>query len=188
MQIILLRHGRPEPPHNDRLNARSISHWVSLYNMAGLAAGDEPPVQALEMANQCRSVICSDLPRSIESAGALGFSGDTHGDPLFREAELPGLNFPSPRLPPGVWVVTARILWFLGYCPNCESLDDARQRARSCAVRLAEAAADEGPLLFVGHGILNKMIGHNLLSAGWSGPRQPGHRYWEFGKYELPGK
>jgi len=72
MQIILLRHGKPDVPEHGKLSAAEIHQWVESYNSAGIAAQHKPSKQAIEVANRCSTVVCSDLPRSVESAHALG--------------------------------------------------------------------------------------------------------------------
>jgi len=35
----------------------------------------------------------------------------------------------------------------------------------------------------MGHGIMNALIGKELIRSGWAGPKRPSHRYWHFGVY-----
>lgn len=39
-------------------------------------------------------------------------------------------------------------------------------------------------VLFVGHGIFNRLLAKELKSLGWCGPSNPGSKYWSFGVYE----
>jgi broad specificity phosphatase PhoE len=58
-------------------------------------------------------------------------------------------------------------------------------RATSAARRLVELSRNSAPVLFVGHGLINRLIAQELLLSGWKGPKSPGHHYWDFALYEL---
>ncbi|RDH90148.1 MAG: hypothetical protein DIZ77_14085 [endosymbiont of Seepiophila jonesi] len=143
-----------------------------------------PSVKAVEIAVGCNAVVCSDLPRSIESAEMLGVEVVDFEASIFREMELPSANWPSPKLPLNVWAVLFRVLWFLGYSSNGESLREARLRALSGASRLEAIAEKHGSVILIGHGFLNRSIAKALLKSGWAGPLDPGKNYWGFGVYE----
>lgn len=185
MRIVLLRHGEPDVPSPGKLKASEIPRWIELYNAAGLKIGHRPSREAIEIANDCNAIVCSDLPRSVESARALGVKKVNHIESVFREMALPYARFPSPRLSPYMWLVLFRALWFLGYSANGESLHEARLRASNGANRLTAIAEHSGSVLLVGHGITNRFIATELLSSGWKGPGDPGKRYWEYGVYQY---
>jgi broad specificity phosphatase PhoE len=185
MQIVLLRHGKPDFRKHGNLSASEFHEWVESYNLAGLMALNKPSKKTIEIANGCNIVVCSDLPRSIESAHALEVNKIDLVESLFREIELPHGSFPSPKLPPNVWVVLFRILCVLGYSSNGESLRAAKLRASKGANKLKEIAENNSSVLFVGHGFVNRLIAKELLSSGWQGPTSPGKQFWEFGVYEY---
>lgn len=147
-------------------------------------AQHKPSQQAVEVANSCITVVCSDLPRSVESAHVLGVNVDFI-ESMFREIELPHGSFPSPRLPPKFWMALFRLLCFFGYSSNGESLREAKLRASKGTQRLKEIAANNGSVLLVGHGFVNRFIAKELVSNGWQGPANPGRQFWEFGVYEY---
>lgn len=184
MEIVLLRHGRPRIDTRRRLSAAEFGLWLHAYDAAGLDAAGPPPPGALAQAESCNFALCSDLPRAIESAGALGRMA--RRDTLFRELGMPRANWRFPRLPPGAWAVLFRLLWLAGYAPATESFGEARERARACAVRLAELAAEHGKVLFVGHGALNWLIAGHLGRMGWAGPPRPSGSHWAFSIYRYP--
>ena len=140
---------------------------------------------AIEVAKSCNIVVCSDLPRSVESARALGVNEIDFIESMFREMELPHGSFPSPKLSPNIWAAFFRLLWFFGYSSNGESLREAKSRASKGANRLKEIAANNGSVLLVGHGFVNRFIANELVSNGWQGPANPGKQFWEFGVYEY---
>jgi len=185
MRIVLLRHGKPDVPEFGKLSACEIHLWIKSYNAAGLKTDHSPSRKAVEMAKLCNTIVCSDLPRSVESARALGVEKTSHVEPMFREMGLPYASFPSPKFSPSIWAALFRVLWFFGYASNSESLREARVRAAKGASRLKELAARNGSVLLVGHGFVNKFIAKELLSNGWHGPASPGKKYWEFGVYEY---
>ena len=183
MRIVLLRHGKPDVPEHGKLKVNEIHQWIESYNSAGLSIEHRPSREAIEIANNCNAIVCSNLPRSVESARALGLREVIYIESLFREMGLPYASFPSPRLSPNIWVTFFRVLWFLGFSSNGESLREARLRASTGASRLKEIAANTGSVLLVGHGFVNRFIAKELLSSGWQGPSSPGRKYWEFGVY-----
>ena len=185
MQIVLLRHGKPDVPEHGKLRAAEIHQWVESYNSAGIATQHKPSKQAIEVANSCNTVVCSNLPRSVESAHALGVKEIDFIESIFREIELPHGSFPSPKLSPTFWVTLFRILCFFGYTSNGESLREAKLRASKGTSRLEEIADNSGSVLLVGHGFVNRLIAKALLSNGWQGPVNSGKQFWEFGVYDY---
>jgi len=183
VKIVLLRHGKPEVENSGDLSAAGFGQWITAYNEAGIDIDHAPPRQALAQAKACSVVVCSHLPRSIESAWALGVTNIEVQDALFRECDMPYADWHYPRLSVPGWSSVFRILQLMGYSSNAESFREARQRAYSCALRLSALAANYESVLFVGHGLLNWLLAGNLLRMGWVGPRSIGRRYWDYGVY-----
>lgn len=168
-----------------KVKAYEMNKWIECYNSAGIDQTLLPPAHATEMASNCNAIVCSDLPRSVESANALKAKAGNVilSDAIFREMDLPYTNWNTLRLPSAIWVALFRILWFLGFSPRCESYYSARLRAITGAQRLKELAAEHESVLLIGHGLLNRFLAKELLSTGWQGPTSPGNQYWEFGVY-----
>ncbi len=183
MEIVLLRHGKPDFEFTRPVKARELGTLITSYNSCGIKG--EPPVNAVERARQCNAVVCSDLPRSIESANALGIETVHLSDSLFREAELPYSRFGLVPIPPQIWAVVFRMLWFFGFSANGESLATARKRAAVGARKLVEISRAQGSVLFIGHGFINRFIAKELLAHGWAGPTNPGKDFWEYGVYRY---
>ncbi len=180
MEIVLMRHGKPKIETRVRVCASEFTVFVGEYDAAGIDPAHEPPGTLIEQAGRCRFVLCSSLRRSRESALALGVTAIDACDPMFREMELPCADWRFPRLSAMAWIGIFRILWLFGYCPGSESFEEARQRARRCAERLTEYAAQHGSVLFVGHGALNWFIARDLKRMGWSGFGTSPQRHWGF--------
>ncbi|HEY0635293.1 MAG TPA: histidine phosphatase family protein [Gammaproteobacteria bacterium] len=188
MNIILLRHGKPQVETALRLTPAELADWVANYNGAAIDPLHAPSKTAMQLAEASRFVVCSDLRRSRESAHMLGIERIDVCEAAFRELELPYTRWHFPRLPLLTWAVLFRLLWLLGFSVNGESLTSSRRRARQCAEQLAAWAASHGTVLFVGHGSLNWFIARHLRKMGWSGPARSPRSYWEFAVYHHEAK
>jgi broad specificity phosphatase PhoE len=184
MKIVILRHGKPVIPSLGKLSASAFSEWVDKYNAAGLCPTSQPTNHAMKRADDCNAVVCSALPRSVESAKAFNNKGFFLSDPIFNEAGLPVANWQTMKLSPKTWAVVFRLLWLLGYSRNSESFKDAKSRASEAVERLSEIAQRYESVLLVGHGVYNRILANELRRHGWLGPKNPGSRYWAFGVYE----
>lgn len=185
MQIVLLRHGKPIIKKDASLNAAEFGLWVEKYNTAGIDNDFKPPQLAIDQAVRCTFTVCSNLPRSLESAKALGVENIGVCEAMFREMDMPYAKWRSPKLSSSVWSVFFRLIWALGYSANSESFSAAKGRARDCAERLADLASTHGTVLFVGHGSLNWFIAKHLKDMGWSGSDKSPRKYWEFSVYRY---
>jgi broad specificity phosphatase PhoE len=173
----------PRIDRDRRLTPGEFGRWIAEYNAAGIDMAYRPPPPALQQAAGSAFVVCSDLPRSLESAEALGVANIGQCDSMFREMDMPYARSHFPRLPLPAWMVIFRLMWITGYSAHAESFANAKQRARRCADRLVELASAHGSVLLVGHGSLNWFVARHLQDTGWSGPRNTPRRYWEFGVY-----
>lgn len=173
----------PNVDSDSQVTAADFGRWVERYNASGIHPDCRPPQLAVEQAGQCSFTVCSNLPRSLESAKLLGIKSIDLCDAEFREMDMPFANWRSPRIPVRIWSVFFRLIWALGYSANAESFKAAKERARHCANRLADLASTHGTVLFVGHGSLNWFIARCLKGMEWSCPRKPPRKYWEFGVY-----
>ena len=184
MEIIILRHGKPIIPSLSKISPLEFSEWVNTYNSAGLSPSSKPTVDVINISKKCNAFVCSELPRSIESANALEINEITLKSALFNEAGLPVSNLRFPLLSPKAWAVIFRILWVFGYSKNSESFSEAKVRAAESADKLKELAYEKSVVLFVGHGVYNRMIAKELNASGWSGPKNPGTKHWSYGVYK----
>lgn len=69
-----MRHGKPRVTREARLNGVAFGEWIARYNAAGIADGTSAPQEAITQTNQNALTVCSDLPRSLDSAKALRIS------------------------------------------------------------------------------------------------------------------
>ncbi|MDD2761219.1 MAG: histidine phosphatase family protein [Methylomonas sp.] len=185
MQIILIRHGQPAVELSGMARGRDLSAIAKAYDASGIV--DRPPPETMAELRHLNCMACSDLPRSVESAHALGFAGLPAADRLFREAALPHFARGSIALPVTVWVSVYRLLWLAGFARNGKSYTAAKARAGQAANRLIGLAKTHGNVVLVGHGLMNYLIAQQLRANGWQGPAKPGKRFWEYGVYECSG-
>jgi broad specificity phosphatase PhoE len=181
-----MRHGKPKIENSFRLNAEEFGVWVREYNTSGIDIECQPPQLAIEQADQCDIAVCSNLPRSLESAKALGIERVGICDPMFREMEMPYSGWDFPRLSVAVWSVFFRLVWALGFSENAESFKSARKRAQLCAEQLNDLASIHGIVLFIGHGSLNWFIAKYLKRMGWLCSENSPGNYWEYRVYSHP--
>lgn len=79
-----------------------------------------------------------------------------------------------------------RCLWFSGYSDRCESLNNAKQRAKKAAEKLVDYAQEHQSVAFVGHGFINLLIAKELQKSGWKGKRKTGSKHWNCTTYYFP--
>ncbi|ANF57104.1 histidine phosphatase family protein [Halotalea alkalilenta] len=185
-RIVLMRHGEPEARFDQRIPAAELRQWVARYHRAGLKSHSHCS-DAQAVADDCVAVVCSDLPRAMESVQRLKrCDALVLSDPALREIEFPHGpgRWPTPALPPAAWLALFRVLWLFGYRGNAESLGEARRRARHGANTLAQLSERHDSVLFVGHAMFNVLVARSLLKQGWRGPRRPGSRHWRYAIYE----
>lgn len=184
MEIVVVRHGRPKNLDSRKVvNALEFGQWVDSYSNTGLDNSHPPPVATVSKANSCQYVVCSDLPRAIESVAVLVAGRAIEQDPLFRECEMPYMRWRGLKLPVAVWSIVFRLLHIFGYSREVESFKKARARANHCAARLNSLAQEHESVLLVGHGTLNWLISRKLIQGGWSTQRRASGGYWSYGVF-----
>ncbi len=185
MKITLLRHGKPDFKIPKRTSSKEIVNAIKGYDKAGIAADSLPPASSIDMANNVKVIICSHLPRSLESARKLTQQPVYLSDALFREANLPSSNGSFPKLPSTLWLIIFRLLWLFGYAKNGESMVITRQRARQATEKLVELAQQHQHVLLVGHGVFNYLIAKELTKTGWKSSKKSPRKHWEYTTYEI---
>ncbi|QXI48815.1 MULTISPECIES: histidine phosphatase family protein [Pseudomonas] len=174
-EIILMRHGQPALVAGKKVSARDMQGWIDGYDRAGIT--DQPvPAASLQLATRARVIVSSTAPRALSSLQALGLA-PSHVDALFCEAQLPFGQWRLPRLSPFTWAFILRLLWLCGYSRDVETVSAARLRASIAAQRLLSLAS-EGPVMLLGHGLMNRMIARQLMAQGWTRRSHNGSHYW----------
>jgi broad specificity phosphatase PhoE len=162
-----------------------MGDWIRAYNASPLSELSKPALALQQLAQDCKFIVCSDLSRSIESAERIGKDKILLKSPQFSEAGLPYSNRVALRLPPLVWAAIFRVLWLLGYASNAESYGSAKIRAKQALSELVQLSKEYGHIMYIGHGIFNRLIVKELLKNGWRGSKRPSREYWGFTNYET---
>lgn len=180
MEIILLRHGKPEVELTGFLNANQLKQLVHSYLQSGI---QDLPAEKIKEHFNTHYVVCSDLPRSIESVKKAGLNKAHLSEALFRETDIPHFDKSFLKLPVTAWLIILRIMWLFGFKKNGESFSEAKNRAKDAAIRLIDLAKENKKVILVGHGLMNRLIAKQLLVNEWQERDKSGKRYWESIKY-----
>ena len=186
MQITLMRHGKPVLAPHGWVAGHEMGNWIAQYDRSGIAAdaANAIPASSLQAARDATLVITSTLARAQSSAHALGHA-TPEVDALFCEARLPYPLMRMPSLPPHAWAAVLRLGWLCGYTRGADSVAAVRTRSRAATARLVARATD-GPVLLVGHGVMNRFIARELTAAGWRAETAHGARHWGSIRFRSP--
>jgi broad specificity phosphatase PhoE len=184
VRIVLVRHGRPAGVETIAIPGRSVGEWVRDYDRVGIDGDAAPPQRSRQLSAAANVIVASDLRRARESAASLAGTRTVDLDSDLREAPLPASLGTSLKLPPGVWIVIARLAWLLNLGGASESLAETRMRAARMADRLIARAAEHGSVMAVGHGMFNRFVARELRRLGWRGPRAMPGGYWSAAEFE----
>lgn len=185
MEILLIRHGKSELVQKGAITLREFEKWIDNYDFHGICEDSICPPETLRKATAVQLILTSDLNRSIESAKLINPKKKVIVSSLFRETELPTgfMNGMHIKLKPGFWAVLLRVLWFMGYSKECESLKEARIRAKKAAQQLIGYSGEFQSVALIGHGFFNMLIAKELRKKGWKGGRKLGAKHWNCVSY-----
>jgi len=184
MEIILMRHGKPAFTGSAKVTSREMSNWIAEYDLSD--TGEDIPLESSKsLAFSASRIISSPLPRALSSLRALGLEPDVI-DKVFREAGLPVFHMPGFRFSPTVWAAFFRVMWLCGISHNVERVGIAKRRAIQAAdILVAFAKGCDGPVLLMGHGVMNRLIARELRSLGFKEYCCQGNGYWNASIYRL---
>ena len=184
MKIVVMRHGKPrldlEVIKSSKMASSSLGEIVERYELTELDKSFPPDDDAVNISKVCVSSLSSDLPRAVSSIEILGLSEVNCDDSLFRESALPYLELDSPRLSFFTWAIIFRIAWFFGFSKNGESIRKAKNRASQGVDKLENVVRKECTLLFMGHGIINRLIIIELKRRKWKVREKTAEKYWSY--------
>ena len=179
-----MRHGKPAFIASEKIESREMCNWIARYDLSDTGE-DTPPDSSKSLAVSASRIISSPLPRALSSLRALGLKPDVI-DEAFREADLPVFHLPGLRLSPIVWAAIFRVMWLCGLSRNAERMGKAKQRAAQAANNLVGLAnASDGPVLLMGHGVMNQLIARELRSLGFKECCIQGNSYWNASIYRF---
>ncbi len=185
MEIIIVRHGKPNLSQTEWIRPLQMQAWIASYNQAEVLL-ESIPADTLAKAKLSKIIVSSTLLRSVQSAQMLNEGKPQLSEAVFCEAELPYNNWHMLKLPVAIWAAIFRLAWFCGYSAHAESLSQAKHRANVAAKRLIALAQENEIVFFVGHGIFNRLIHKELLALGWLTKEKPAAAYWQFARYFSP--
>ncbi|NOX75240.1 MAG: histidine phosphatase family protein [Gammaproteobacteria bacterium] len=184
MKIVIQRHGEPDIGEWGKISSTEMTKWINCYNESGVVIDNHPCSKSLAHAKNS-FVVCSTLERSRHSVELL--KADKYiADSSFCEAELPVVNFPLLKISPHAWSIVFRVFWFLGLSNDVESKKEIIARVKVATKMLENFAEEHENVLLVGHGIMNRLIGRELIQRRWHGEEAPngkkyhGYSYWEY--------
>ena len=181
--IVTVRHGRPDMDRSIRLTSAEYEQWWADYTRSGLAPGEEPAAELVELGSGATHRLSSGLKRAIETAEAVSPGEGFESFDLFNEAPLPRPPVPLIKLKPMTWGFVSRVFWFVGYSRGGESHFQAIGRARRAANMLADEATKGSNVLLCAHGYFNWMINVALRMKGWQRTYNGGHSFWAWREY-----
>ena len=176
-RIFLIRHARPSVSKSGFFSQHDARKYISDYDAAAIEhfilEHEEIPYSSID------KVYCSTLPRSQLTAKAIfGDKVRLVVDKAFREFERRIFSLPLLRMPIRVWLLSARVLWFMGFnSKDIETFEEAKKRARQCAETLATDADTHNTTVLVAHGLLNRYIRLELQRMGWRKTLDEGHGF-----------
>jgi broad specificity phosphatase PhoE len=183
--ILLVRHGRSALSwETRRLTAVEFRAWVESYQQYGIAGDSVPSDSLIAAARAAAVVVCSDVPRGVESARRVAEGREVVATPLLREAgsAMPG-NWMGFRLSTTTWDWGFHYLWLCGLRPVGEPVHGTRQRAREACTWLESLAREQSPVLVVAHWTINRFLAAELRRRQWLGPRRPAGENWGVTRY-----
>ena len=187
MEISLIRHGKSQFTENDKITCIDFKNWIEKYDYNGVFEESIYPSETIEKVTNAKIVITSDLKRAVQSAEVLNPEVKAIPDPLFREIELPTrtMKLLDVKLRPQMWAFILRLLWFCGNSNECESLSNAKSRAKKASQQLINYADEYKSVVLVGHGFFNMLIAKELQKKGWKGKRKTSTKHWNCTTYSL---
>ena len=177
-QIALIRHGEPDLNKLGRFNYEEAKQYIKSYDSVGILVPDEPFFILDEEEESL--IFMSNLERARSTARYLfGTERKITESAEFREFERSlGDRRLKMDLPLRYWTITARIEWLLGFNEEgIESFEQARDRARAGAIKLAAHTKRHDKVVLVAHGFLNRYIKKYLKDLGWEVVRDGGRDY-----------
>lgn len=166
MEIVLIRHGRPENATNKVLNAAGFANWVKNYNHSKVSAFSQPCSNS-----QCEYdgyfTVSSDLPRAVDSCQIFSAKRPNFCSSLYREMAIPYYKLPF-KLHAWTWVYLNRFLWMCGKKGKFESYTDAKRRAYKAAKELVYLAQTHDKIIVFSHGFLILHIRKELRDFGFT--------------------
>lgn len=184
MKIILIRHAKVEVDIYTLTYASELNKWLDIYNTTKIKTELVNEKKIRKIFEETDKIFCSKLKRSIDSVALYGKTPDI-SDEVFNEAGVPFSNWRGIKLPLVIWSIVFRVMWLFGYKNNGESYKEAKLRAKKGTDKLIESSEKEATVTLLGHGLMNRLIGKELVRRGWKSQGKMGSDNWDYGLFEL---
>ncbi len=167
LQIMLVRHGKPELSREDWFTRKEAEAFIRAYDSVGIYHYEGSPL-TLE-SNDVKQFYTSKLRRAIHTAELISEEKvPIVQNELFNEFQRKIISFPNIKMPLGFWLVCSRGFWVMGLNrKGIESFGQAKKRAKLGAKTLEGYAKEEKRTILVAHGFLNKYLRKYLKKRGW---------------------
>ena len=182
VKIILIRHAGVKIPRHIPLYAKEIGKFVERYKYAEIKK-EMPSLKITKILNDSDKVFSSNLKRSVDSLALLGKTADVQ-DGVFNEVELPYCKWRWFKLYPDIWLMLFRTAWLVGYSSHSESFKEAKIRAEDATLKLLKSSTLHPTVTLLGHGVMNKLIGRELVKNGWKKQGGQGMKNWSYMVFE----
>jgi len=182
VKIILIRDAEVKIPRRIPLYAKEMGKFVERYKYAEIKK-EMPSLKINKILNDSDKIFCSELRRSVDSLSLLGKTADVQ-DGVFNEVETPYPRWKWFKLYPDIWLALFRAMWFRGYSSHSESFKEAKVRVEEAMVKLISSSHTHPTVTLLGHGVMNKLIGKELVNKGWKKKGRLGMKNWSYVIFE----
>ncbi|SFZ98189.1 hypothetical protein MNB_SV-5-1495 [hydrothermal vent metagenome] len=162
-QIILVRHAEVKID-NPLIYSSQMKTWIEKYNTTAIDV-TEISDELKTLVENADILLTSGLSRTKETLKIFNKEPD-YSHIVFNEAELPYSDLTLFKIPANIWTIFFRIAWLLGYSNHSESYKEAKIRAEIAADKLIDFTNQYKNILFVGHGVMNRLIIKALRKRG----------------------
>ncbi len=166
-QIILIRHGEPCLDKKSARSRKAMKQYIYDYDTARVHEFDKSPVNI--KTGEVDTIYSSSIVRASDTADKLFDDWFVIvEDSIFREFERGVFPLPLIHLRPKTWGVLSRIPWLIGlHSGKVEGFGTAKQRAKKDVVFLEQKTTQNGRVVLVAHGFLNRYLNKYLQEQGW---------------------
>ena len=171
-RLFLIRHGpSAHPSMSGLLDHAAIERWRAGYDACGIERDAMPPAELVERIGGVDRVLCSDLPRTMESARAIWSGKAIESTALLREVPLPIPTLGGIRAPFAIWATAIAVGWGVDILrgEDCPREDEERvQSAMAWCEERQREAGESATLAVVTHGVMRRLLATRLCERGWT--------------------
>lgn len=184
-RIVLVRHGRADRLPAAPLSRDEVLAWLRAYDDCSLLEGEVPPPSVRALADRAGIVVCSGLPRAVESARLLAAADvEPVVSPLLAETPMPVPRIGERRVSLRTWSLLVGLGALGRTLARAPAPAEITAQAEAAARWLDGLSALHGSVLAVTHVNVRAHIARALGRQGWTRTgRAP--RYANWGAWTL---